>query len=291
MFINLLINGLALGAVYALVALGLVIVFKGSGVINFAHGAFFTLAAFLGYSLINLPLPYLIALFAAIMLTMVAGVIIERVAYRPLIKNRNPLIFKAASVACAFILVGMLRAIYGQKGDFLSYPPITEHPALALGNVIVPTQQIFILVSAALALLVFGGFFRFTRFGRIMQAVAEDTEASKIVGINVSRVFLWIWGAGAMLGGVSGVLMAPVTMIYPDMGLSILIKSFAAAALGGFDHLGGVVLGGLILGILEVCLGFYVGSKYQEVVGFALILSVLICRPQGLLGSARIARL
>lgn len=94
-----------------------------------------------------------------------------------------------------------------------------------------------------------------------------------------------------MLGGVSGVLMAPVTMIYPDMGLSILIKSFAAAALGGFDHLGGVVLGGLILGILEVCLGFYVGSKYQEVVGFALILSVLIFRPQGLLGSARIARL
>lgn len=290
MFFNLLINGLALGAVYALIALGLVVVFKGSGVINFAHGALFTLAAFLGHSLLKLDLPYGVALLGAALATLAVGVAIERIAYRPLIKNSNPVVFKAATIACAFILIGLLRALYGQQGDFLSYPPIVEAGTLMMGDFIIPVQQLLLLVCASVALLIFGGFFRFSRAGRIMQAVAEDPEASRIVGINVDRVFMLIWGAGAFLGGAAGVLLAPVTMIYPDMGLAILIKAFAAAALGGFDHLGGVVLGGLILGVLEICLGFYLGSQYQEIVGFAVILLVLVARPQGLFGSARVVR-
>jgi len=287
---NLLFSGLALGAIYALIALGLVVVFKGSGVINFAHGALFTLAAYLGYTLLEVGLPYGLALLGAALGTLLVGVAIERIAYRPLIRNRNPVVFKAASIACAFIVIGLLRALYGQQGDFLSYPPIVEAGALMVGDFIVPVQQLILLACATVALLAFGGFFRFSRAGRIMQAVAEDPEASRIVGINVDRVFMLIWGAGAFLGGVSGVLLAPVTMIYPDMGLYILIKAFAAAALGGFDHLGGVVLGGLILGVLEICLGFYFGTKYQEIVGFAVILLVLVFRPQGLFGSARFVR-
>jgi len=288
---NLLVNGLALGSVYALVALGLVVVFKGSGVVNFAHGALFTLAAFLGYSLLKAGLPYAAALVGATLATMLAGVAIERLAYRPLIRDRSALVFKAASIACAFVVIGLLRAVYGQQGDFLSYPPAIEAGALALGDLLIPSQQVLVLGSATLALVLFGSFFRYTRAGRIMQAVAENPEACRIVGVNVDRVFMWIWGSGALLGGTAGVLLAPVTMIYPDMSLSILIKAFAAAALGGFDHLGGVVLGGLILGVLEICLGFYVGSQYQEIVGFALILLVLVFRPQGLFGSVRVARL
>ncbi|OGA60790.1 MAG: hypothetical protein A3G81_23720 [Betaproteobacteria bacterium RIFCSPLOWO2_12_FULL_65_14] len=288
---SLLLNGLALGAIYALVALGLVVVFKGSGVVNFAHGALFTLAAFLGYSLLKLGLPYAVAMVGATVATLVAGVLIERVAYRPLIRNRSALVFKAASIACAFMVIGVLRAGYGGQGDFLSYPPAIEAGMLTIAGFPVPAQQLVVLASAMVALLAFGAFFAYTRAGRLMQAVAEDPEAARIVGIDVDRVFMWIWGAGAFLGGVAGVLLAPITMIYPDMGLSILIKAFAAAVLGGFDHLGGVVLGGLILGLLEIGLGFYGGSKYQEVVGFAVILLILVLRPQGLFGSARVARL
>jgi branched-chain amino acid transport system permease protein len=290
MLFHLLINGLSLGAVYALIALGLVVVFKGSGVINFAHGALFTLSAYLGFTFLKAGLPYGLALLSAALGTMMIGVAIERIAYRPLIRNRNPVVFKAASIACAFIVIGMLRSIYGQQGDFLSYPPIFEVGTLMIGDFLVPVQQLLLLACATVALLSFGAFFRFSRAGRIMQAVAEDPEASRIVGINVDRVFMLIWGAGAFLGGVAGVLMAPVTMIYPDMGLYILIKAFAAAALGGFDHLGGVVLGGLILGVLEICLSFYFGSQFQEVIGFAVILLVLVFRPQGLFGNARVVR-
>jgi len=290
LLLNLLISGLALGAVYALIALGLVVVFKGSGVINFAHGALFTVAAFLGFTLLKIGLPYGLALLGAAVATLVVGVAIERIAYRPLIRNRNPVVFKAASVACAFVLIGLVRAIYGQQGDFLSYPPIVEVGALMVGEFVIPVQQLVLLAFATLALIGFGAFFRYSRAGRIMQAVAEDPEASRIVGINVDRVFMLIWGAGAFLGGAAGVLLAPVTMIYPDMGLTILIKAFAAAALGGFDHLGGVVLGGLILGLMEICLAFYFGSKYQEIAGFAIIFFVLVVRPQGLFGSARVVR-
>lgn len=287
---SLVTNGLALGAVYALVALGLVVVFKGSGVVNFAHGALFTMAAFLGYSLLKLDLGYALALAGAVIGTLAIGVGIERVAYRPLIRTRNPLVFKAASIACAFVIIGLLRAIYGGQGDFLSYPPVIEAGALVLGSLVVPAQQLLVLASAVVALLAFAAFFRYTRAGRLMQAVAEDPEAARIVGVDVDRVFMWIWGAGAALGGLAGVLLAPITMIYPDMGLTILIKAFAAAVLGGFDHLGGVVVGGLLLGVLEIVLGFYLGTKYQEIVGFAVILLVLAVRPQGLLGSARVAR-
>lgn len=289
-FPSLLVNGLALGAVYALVALGLVVVFKGSGVVNFAHGALFTLAAFLGYSLLKLDLPYAIALVGAAVATLAIGVGIERIAYRPLIRTRSPLVFKAASIACAFVIIGLLRAIYGGQGDFLSYPPVIEAGAIVVAGLPIPAQQLFVLASAIVALLGFAAFFRYTRAGRLMQAVAEDPEAARIVGVDVDRVFMWIWGAGAGLGGLAGVLLAPVTMIYPDMGLTILIKAFAAAVLGGFDHLGGVVIGGLLLGVLEIVLGFYVGTKYQEIVGFAVILLVLTFRPQGLLGSVRVAR-
>ena len=291
MLLSLIVNGLSLGSVYALVALGLAVVFKGTGVVNFAHGALFTLSAFLGYSLIGMGLPYVGALMGATVATLCLGVLIERIAYRPLIRNRNPLVFKAASVACAFLLIGLLRALYGRKGDFLSYPPLVDAGAWIVEGFIIPAQQAVVFACATLALLVFGTFFRFSRTGRLMQAVADDPEAASIIGIHVDRVFMWIWGAGAFLGGMAGVLLAPVTMIYPDMGLSILIKAFAASALGGFDNLAGVVVGGLILGILEICLGFYVGTRYQEIVGFVVVLAVLAFRPQGLFGSARVARL
>lgn len=286
----LLVNGLALGAVYALVALGIVVVYKGSGVINFAHGALFTLAAFLGFSLLKAGLPYLVAMLGAVLFTFLAGVLIERIAYRPLIRSRSALVFKAASIACAFVIIGALRALYGQQGDFLSYPPAVEAGSWVVGGIPLPAQQIVVLACAVAALVSFGAFFRFTRAGRLMQAVAEDPDAARIVGVNVDRVFMWIWGAGALLGGMAGVLLAPITMVYPDMGLTVLIKAFAAAVLGGFDHLGGVVVGGLLLGVLEILLGFYGGSRYQEVVGFVVIVVVLLTRPQGLFGSMRIAR-
>lgn len=288
---QLLVSGLALGSIYALIAIGLVIVFKGTGVVNFAHGAMFTVAGFIGYGLVTGGIPYLLALVLAVAVTTLLGVLIERIAFRPLIARADPVIFMGATLACFFVLTGIIRATFGQRGDFFAFPPVLSFAPLRVGPVLIPTQQAIVFVAALLCLAVFAAFFVRTRYGKQMQAVAEDQDAAAIVGINVSAVFMWIWGAGALLGGLAGILMTPVTMVYPDLGMIILIKAFAAAVLGGFDNLFGAALGGFILGVAELLLGYYLGSQYQDVVGFVIIMLVLVVRPQGLFGSRSVARL
>ena len=134
-------------------------------------------------------------------------------------------------------------------------------------------------------MILFGLFFALTRHGKMMQAVSEDRDAAALVGINVRLVFLWIWALGSLLGGLAGVLMAPIILVYPDMGLSILVKSFAAAVLGGFDSLAGAVIGGLLMGIFEQMLSGYAGTMFQDIAGFSVIILVLLIRPSGLFGS------
>ena len=127
-------------------------------------------------------------------------------------------------------------------------------------------------------MILFGLFFALTRHGKMMQAVSEDRDAAgpPLVGINVRLVFLWIWALGSLLGGLAGVLMAPIILVYPDMGLSILVKSFAAAVLGGFDSLAGAVVGGLLMGIFEQMLSGYAGTMFQDIAGFSVIILVLL---------------
>jgi branched-chain amino acid transport system permease protein len=286
----LLINGFAVGGLYALLAMGLVIVFKGSGVVNFAHGALFTISAYLAFSLLKFGLSYFLSIFFAIILTTLIGVIIERIAFRPLIKTADPLIFKGATIACAFIIIGLIRWRFGGLGDYLSLPPLYSFEPIFLGKFIIPSQQLVIIICVTLIMLIFGAFFNYSGIGRLMQAVAEDSEASKVVGINVDRIFLYIWGVGSCLGAFAGVLMAPVTLIYPDMGLIMLVKAVAAAVVGGFDRLGGAIVGGMILGLSEVCLGFLLGTQYQDVIGFIIIIFILIFMPRGLFGSKNLTR-
>ena len=139
-------------------------------------------------------------------------------------------------------------------------------------------------------MLIFGAFFTYSGPGRLMQAVAEDSEAAKVVGINVDIIFLWVWGAGSCLGALAGVLMAPVTLIFPDMGLIMLIKAVAAAVVGGFDSLSGAVVGGLLLGLSEVLFGYFIGTQYQDVIGFVVIILILTFMPRGLFGSKNLSR-
>ena len=290
-FVQLTISGLALGSIYALIAIGLVIVFKGSGVVNFAHGAMFTVSGFIGYALVTSGLPNLLALLVAVAVTTVLGVLIERFAFRPLIVTADPVIFMGATVACFFMVTGVIRMTFGQWGDFFAFPPLISSGPLRIGDILIPTQQLVVLAAALLCLIAFAAFFVRTRHGKQMQAVAENQDAASILGINVSAVFMWIWGAGALLAGLAGILMAPITMVYPDLGMIILIKAFAAAVLGGFDNLLGAAIGGLVLGVVELLCGYYLGSQFQDVIGFMIIIAVLLIRPQGLLGSREVARL
>ncbi len=291
MVMTVIMGGLALGAIYALVALGLVVIYKGTGIVNFAHGAMFTAAAVIAYFLIQqVEWPYFLGLAGAVIGLIFIGLVVERIAFRPLIKTADPLIFKGATIAFAFLLTGVVRWVVAREGDYVVYPPILAGPPLSIFSISVPLQQLVILLAALITVGAFALFFMLTRYGRLMQAVAEDHDAARVIGINISGMYMWIWGAGALLGGVAGVLMGPITLVHPDLGLLIFIKAVAAAILGGFDNLAGAVIGGLILGLVEVFVSFYIGTYYQEVVGYLLILLVLMIRPRGLLGSPTVAR-
>ncbi|MAS51006.1 MAG: hypothetical protein CL712_03680 [Chloroflexi bacterium] len=283
MFWDLLISGLSLGSIYSLVAVGLVVVFKGTRVVNFAHGEIFAAAAFIGYLLTYNGISYWGSLILAVLITIGLGILIERGAYRPLAKATD-LALIIATIAVSFIIKGLVRFSYGARGDFVAYPPIFSFEPLVIKGVFIQPQQLVMAAVAIVCMAAFALFFNFSRRGKMMQAVSEDRDAAEMVGVNINNIFLWVWGLGALLGGAAGVLLAPITLVYPDMGWSILVKSFAAAVLGGLDSLMGAVIGGLLMGLFEQMLGGYLGTMYQNVAGFAVIIIVLLVRPNGLFG-------
>lgn len=290
MFSTILTSGLALGAIYALVALGIVVVYKGTGVVNFAHGAVFTMAATLAYLLVSAGVAYFLSLFLALLLITALVVVVERIAFRRLIHTGDPLIFKGATIAFAFLLVGVVRFLVAREGEYVTLDPILGYAPVYVFGARIASQDLFIICAGTILLAVFVLFFYRTRYGRLMQAVAENINAARVIGIDISRIYLVIWGLGAILGGIGGLLMAPVTLIYPELGVLIFLKAVAAAILGGFDKLHGAVVGGLIVGLLEVVISFYIGTIYQEAVAFMIILIVLFLRPQGLFGSKAVVR-
>ena len=174
--------------------------------------------------------------------------------------------------------------IWGGKGDYLSFPPITSPDPIMVGSVMLIPQQMAVLAGAVAILLVFAVFFRFTRAGKMMRATADNAKAATLVGIRTERIYTLAFGTGAAIAAAAAVLVAPLTLLYPDMGFSFFLKGFAAAVLGGLTSLPGAVLGGLIVGIVESLAGGYIHSSFIEVSPFLVIMVVLLVRPTGLLG-------
>lgn len=276
--------------------MGLTVVYKATGVVNFAHGELFMLGGFFAYTLHVLAhVPYVPALLLAVLATLLLGVVTERLAYRPLMRAPTVSLVLAA-VGFSYVLKGVAREIWGGRGDYLPFPPLLRAEPIALGAVLGPLgdvlivpQQLVVLVAALACMAIFAAFFNLTRAGKILQATAENAKAAALVGIRVERVYAFTWGLGAGVAGAAAALMAPLTLIYPDVGAVLLVKAFASAVLGGFGSLPGAVLGGLAVGVIENVAGGYLHTSLQEVSAFLVIMAVLILRPTGLLG-ARAAR-
>jgi branched-chain amino acid transport system permease protein len=286
----LLVSGLASGSLYALVAMGLVVVYKSTTVVNFAHGELFMVAGFFAYTLhVLLRVPYLLALLLAVVASFVLGVLTERLAYRPL--ARSPTIsLVLAAVGFSFVLKGLARQIWGGQGDYIPFPPLLGTNPIVFGDIVLVPQQLVVIVGALVSLLLFAAFFRWTRTGKTMQATAENAKAARLVGIRVDRVYAITWGLGAGAAGVAAVLMAPLTFVYPDIGMSLLVKAFAAAVLGGFGSLPGAILGGLSVGVIEQLAGGYLHTSLMDISAFLIIMAVLIVRPTGFLGARGLRR-
>jgi branched-chain amino acid transport system permease protein len=190
-----------------------------------------------------------------------------------------------ATIGLYFVLTGIARSIWGGKGDYLPFPPLVTLKPIMLGDLILLPQQLIVLGGALAVMLVFVVFFRFTRAGKMMQATADNARAAKLVGIRTSLIYMYTFAVGAAVAGAAAVLMAPITLLYPDIGFVLFIKAFAAAVLGGLTSVAGAVVGGLLMGVIESMAAGYLHTSFQDVSAFIVIMLVLIFLPSGIFGA------
>jgi branched-chain amino acid transport system permease protein len=285
-----LTTGLTSGALYALVAVGLVMVYKATGVINIAHGELFMFCGFIAYAAhVQFGLPYFLSFLLAAAAGFGLGALMYQGAFKSLMRSSlaNVLI---AAIAVSFILKGIARALWGGIGDYIPFPPLFSTDPLALGEVMILPQQIVVVGVAIMLMAALALFFRATRVGKWMQATADNVKAARLVGVRVDSIYLLSFGIGAVIAAVAAVVTAPITLLYPDIGFNLFLKAFAAAVLGGLNSIVGAVLGGVLVGLVETFAATFLHSKFQEVSSFIVIMFALIFMPNGLLGMRRVRK-
>ena len=282
--LQLALSGLAQGAIYALVALSMCVVYRATTVVNFGHGDLVMAGAFVVYLLVVLAgLPFYASAVLAIVLLAVLGLVIE-IGLIERIKAGPHIGFALMCIAFGYVLRGVARAVWGR--EVLPMPSVFDFPPLVMGELVLTGDAIVIFGAVGVLLIVFFALFYRSSAGRVMQAVCQSERGVALVGINVRAFHGVMWGVGAALAAVGGVLVAPITLLHPGLGASFLIKGFAAMTLGGFGSLGGAVVGGLILGVAEQLVGGYVSTKLIDITAYLVIILVLALRPNGLFGRA-----
>lgn len=284
---QLIVNGLALGSLYALTAFGIVLIYKTTDVITFAQGEMAMFSTFVAFTLLTwLHLPFWLALALTLVFAALLGAAVERLVLRRVqtASVLNPVI---VTVGLGLILYGLAGWIWGY--EIRTFPAPVEGPPLRGGGLVLSQLNALILVVTLVLMLVLFGFFRYSMVGIAMRAVAQNRLAARLMGIGVDRINALGWGVGTALGAVTGVLIAPLNYLDPGMMGDVAIKAFAAAVLGGLTSLPGAVLGGLLLGVIDSIVG-YQAAELRTTIAFALIVLVLVFRPAGLLGTHAIKK-
>jgi branched-chain amino acid transport system permease protein len=276
-----LFNGLTLGALLVLVAMGLTIIFGALGVINFAHGAFYMIGAYAAYIAFNSTHSFALAIVAGAAVALLLGVVIERGLIRFYYKrpHEDQIL---ATFGMGIIIVEAVRAYFGGTAQRVPVPKWGEG-AVNLGFLYYPTYRVEVLGIVAASLVVLYVVLYRTRIGLIVRAGIEDQLMVSILGINVTRTFLVVFGLGSMAAGFAGVINSPIVTVNPEMGGLVLVQSFVVIVIGGVGSFWGAVVGGLIAGEI-LSLTSMVQPAYSQVMLFAAMAVVLILRPQGLFG-------
>jgi len=282
MLLQLTISGIAQGAIYALIALSLTVVYRATTIVNFGHGDFVMAGAFVVYVLvIMIGLPYVPAAFLAIIILFALGVAISRGFIDP-IKAGPHIGFAMMSIAIGYVLRGGARTIWGR--EVLPMPQVFDIEPIFFGDVVFTGDALFICAIVAVLMVIFFLIFYRTTIGTVIQAVYQSERGATLIGINVRSFHEIMWGVGLGMGAMAGILIAPISLLHPDLGASFLIRGFAAMTLGGFGSLGGAVLGGLLLGVAEQVFGAYLNSALIDITAYLVIVAVLVIRPAGLFG-------
>ncbi len=286
-FIDLVIIGLSIGMVYALVALGLSLIYSGLDIVHFAHGEIYMIGAFIGLMLFrHLGIGYVPTLLLAVALTGIVGVLIERVFYRRLTSTGGGYTVAGmgmiiAGFGMSIVLQNVAYLIWGPKA--LPFPVPYGRP-VEIGNLALPMSYVWIVATALILMFVLNLLLKKTMIGLAIRAVAHNKDIAYLSGVNVPLMISLIFGIGCALGAAAGVLIGPINYVQVLMGLSVLIKAFAAAVVGGFGSLPGAVLGGLLVGVIESLGAGYVSGTYKDTYAFVLLIFVLMVKPSGILG-------
>ena len=288
LFIEYSMVGLASGGMYALMALGFVLVFKGTGVFNFAQGELMMLGAYIFLSVNQLAgMHWSIALAATALFSFAAGAVIERTVLRPL-AGQPLLSIVLVTVGLGLVLKGLAGLVWGQAQRNL--PELLPRKPIFIGDILIPGNVFWSFVISMLVVAACLAYFRFTRGGVTMRAAASHQVNAYAVGINVPAVSALTWGLAAAVGGFAGVLLAAINNLTPHLG-DLALSVLAVLIVGGLDSLAGVIVGGLVIGWLQGMTGAYLGGQYREIMPFIVVLLVLLVRPHGLFGRKEIERI
>ena len=288
LFLQQLVNGITLGGVYALIAVGYTMVYGVIQLINFAHGEIYMLGAFLAYTLVAVVgMPFFPAFVLTLLICAVLGVVLDFVAYRPLRKAPR-LAALITAIGMSIFLQNMAMLIWGSQ--IKSYPrdllpAFFSESAITFGDVSLSWLQLFILSITLLFMIILHLTIHKTRIGMAMRAISQDKTASALMGIGVNRVISFTFAIGSAMGGMAGILVGLYyNAIFPTMGYVAGIKAFAAAVLGGIGSVPGAMLGGGVLGIAEVMGAGYISSEYRDGISYAVMIAVILFKPSGLIG-------
>jgi branched-chain amino acid transport system permease protein len=288
-FFQQLVNGLSLGSIYALIALGYTMVYGVLRLINFAHGDVYMVGAYTGYylsrklkgdepSLVGA----LVVMLGAMLVCAVLGVIIERFAYRP-VRRAARLTLLITAIGVSLFIENGAQLVFGPDPKF--FPSLAPRADFIVGGVRLTSEQLTVIAVSFILMLLLRFFIMKTRTGKAMRAVSFNLDAAKLMGISTDRIIAITFGLGSALAAAAGVLIGmQIPKIDPLMGIIYGLKAFVAAVLGGIGNVPGAVLGGLLIGTSEVMVVGYLSSTYRDAIAFGILILVLLLRPQGILG-------
>jgi branched-chain amino acid transport system permease protein len=280
--LQLAFTGLGIGAVYALVALGFVLIFRATNVVNFAQGEFSMVAAYMMVVFsVDLALPYWLSFLLALVGMAVLGAIFNLGVYYPL-RNRSFLPVIIATIGASIFLANTVLALYGPQPQVLE--GWFDTPGIQLGPVYLDSQYLLIIGVTILLVIFQYWFFEHTLIGKKLQATSQDKEMAALLGIPVAGMIMLTFVYSALLGAVAGILVAPILFVSIQMGATIALKAFAATIIGGFGDVAGAIIGGLALGLIETFGAAYISVPYKDGFAFLVLVAFLVFRPQGIFG-------
>ncbi|MBV6756347.1 branched-chain amino acid ABC transporter permease [Rhodococcus sp. USK10] len=290
-FLQQLVDGLMWGALYGAFALSIVLVYRASGIVNFAQGEMAMFSAFFAWQFHAWGAPLYLAVLGAMAVAFVGGAATERVLIRPLASSPNHMPLVIITLGLMLVLNSAAGWIWGVQSK--EFPAIVSGPVLTLGPVAVSQQSLVIVAAVVVVAALLFVLFQRTKVGLAMRAAADNPDSAQLIGVPVGRMLMIGWGLAATIGALAASLAAPQLFLQPNMLVASLIYSFAAAVLGGLDSPVGALVGGLCVGVAENLAGTYIswiGHDFKQAVALALILGVLLLKPEGLFGARKVAR-